>query len=238
MSSLPGGSARLDVTPAVGEYRSQRATGIVLARYRAVYIPIPKVACTSLKTVFAGVLDLQGDVHRGMAWPEVRLDELVTNLDGLFVFAFVRNPWDRLLSCYRSKIDPARPDSAFYRDGVEINFWKYGDLFRGHMTFREFVRAAAAVPEEQADMHFSSQHVHVFDPNGHRLVDFLGHFESLAQDFVEVCATIGLEAPVLPCLHRTTRGRYEDDYDSDLAELVSRRWKRDIDVFGYRFSGA
>ncbi len=80
---------------------------ILLEPYRVVYIEIPKVACTSLKVAFAHLLgisleDTGGNPHEvsfpAPLAPPSRSGPLYPDL---FCFAFVRNPWDRLVSCYR-----------------------------------------------------------------------------------------------------------------------------------------
>jgi hypothetical protein len=220
-----------------GELRGQRASGIVLTDLGAVYVPIPKVACTSLKTVCAGILGLHGNVHFEVAWPLVELELLRAEHPDAFVFSFVRNPWDRLLSCFRSKIVPGRQDEH-YRDGVEFNFWKYGSLFRGDMSFREFVQATASIPDEEADIHFGSQYRHVMDADGAVLVDFLGRFESLARDFRRVCDRLGITDVALAHLHRTDGATYATYYDPHTRDLVAERWARDVQTFAYSFESS
>jgi hypothetical protein len=82
---------------------------VLLERYRAVYIETPKVACTSIKTALAGVVgvdlgDTAGNPHEAQ-WPVPAAlpARLGPRFPDLFVFGFVRNPWDRLVSCYRDK---------------------------------------------------------------------------------------------------------------------------------------
>ena len=73
--------------------------GILLKPYRAIYISVPKVACTSFKTAFAELLGLSlekahGDPHRVWYPSPVPIESLQRYLyPGFFRFAFVRNPW-------------------------------------------------------------------------------------------------------------------------------------------------
>jgi hypothetical protein len=78
---------------------------------------------------------------------------------------------------------------------------------------------------------------YVVDLHGQLLVDFLGRYETLADDFAEACRRIGIAQPALP--HRrqaNDRGRdYRRYYSDDLAALVAQHFEPDIRRFGYRF---
>ena len=56
-------------------------------------------------------------------------------------------------------------------------------------------------------------------------------------DFAEICRRIGVPAAALPH-NRQAKDRRQDYrgyYSDDLAELVGRYFKRDIEALGYRF---
>ena len=185
--------------------RCQPAKNIVLRDHNAVFISIPKAAATSLNQAFASLLGLQGNVHFEVEFPTVSKNKIRKRFPNAFVFAFVRNPWDRLLSCFLSKIDPGLETCETFRRGVEFNFWKYGDAFRGDMSFREFVEAVVAIPDRVADIHFASQHLHL-TKGDELLVDFTGKFENLQADLETICRRLGLATLRLPHTNRTTHG--------------------------------
>lgn len=132
----------------------------------------------------------------------------------LFKFCFVRNPWDLLVSLYN--FIPTRPNHR-YRDRVAA------------LSFPEFVDEWTARPETR-------QAPRICDRQGGRLVDFVGYFETLSQDFQTVCDRIGVAAP-LPRHNRSSHADYRQFYTDDLAELVARRLAADIEFFGYEFDG-
>lgn len=102
----------------------------VSERYRAVYCPIPKVACSSLKLWWA-------DVHRGghdqfvgqdeRKFPVILHEELDREFrlfaalpslgreplksEDWFRFVFVRNPWSRLVSAFLNKFVASQPQA-------------------------------------------------------------------------------------------------------------------------------
>ena len=94
------------------------------------------------------------------------------------------------------------------------------------------------------------------DSNGRLLVDFVGRFERLQQDFDEVCQRLDIDDSELP--HRNPSNKrsrnlkrrvrnfvfrngegdkrhYTDFYDVETHEAVSRLYRRDIETFGYAF---
>jgi hypothetical protein len=215
--------------------RCQPAWNILLHEYKAIYVSIPKAACTSLKTVLADLLGLEGSVHFAARFPQVPKEDIKRKFPDYFVFTFVRNPWDRVLSCFLSKITTPGDDGPGWRNGVEFSFWKYGDVFYGGMSFSEFVKAIASIRDDQADIHFASQYLHVTDSSGRLLADCVGRFESLCHDFAEVCARVGMPKLELPHLVKTEHGHYRTYYTPESRQLVRQRYTADVNLFGYEF---
>jgi hypothetical protein len=66
------------------------------------------------------------------------------------------------------------------------------------------------------------------------LVDFVGRYENLREDFAALGRRFGVETQ-LPHVRRSERAPLGDYYDDETRELVRRRHQRDIDAFGYIF---
>jgi len=148
-----------------------------------------------------------------------------------FKFAFVRNPWDRLVSCYKSKL---------VQRGTGLRMGRYGNVsLRRGMAFEDFAKAVCRIPDELSNHHFRSQHVTICDDGPRKAVfaDFVGRFENLEKDFGFVAERIGLE-PSLPqagaSRSRDSRS-YRDFYDEKLARMVGERYREDANLFGYSF---
>jgi len=142
--------------------------------------------------------------------------------DELFKFAFVRNPWDLQVS-------------SFYHIRRERPHY-----LAGHETFEDFLRWKLD-PERPYQYHLDTsielQTDYLIDLHGELIVDFIGRYEHLEEDFTEVCGRIGIARPDLVHKRRATdRGRdYRDYYSDETAELVARHFKRDIERLGYAF---
>lgn len=213
---------------------------ILLEKYKAIYFLIPKVASSSLKKIFAEELGLEiiskrieDDIHF-VNFPFVdkaRMDKY----QDYFKFTFVRNPWDRIVSCYKNKIKSDKNFNNFeYEDGVYADFIKY-HKFRAGMTFAEFILAVNSILDEDADAHFRSQYTFITDKMGELTVNFVGKFENLNDDFLYVAKAIGLPPPKLPELMKSDRGDYKAYYDAEMKELAHQRFKKDVDILGYEF---
>ena len=215
------------------------------------YFVVQKVACSSVKTALLPLFDfgvggselVRKDgttaVHRLFADSQYELagvgfmsEYAAGRYDGYFKFAFVRNPWDRLVSCYLQKLGPGR------RRRAPLGRTQSGDKLREGMHFSEFATAVCEIPDTEANPHFRSQHIVLYGGTDSLLPDFIGRFENLQEDFARVTAKIGapdLKLPHLtPSLSRDNRS-YRDFYDERLAKMVNERYQRDIELFDYSF---
>lgn len=152
-----------------------------------------------------------------------------------FKFTFVRNPWDKVVSFYH-----------YHQErGWDIFPWKS----KNAPEFKPFVRrmfeedgGALAVDifrgrsgDTTHHLRLSSSMDWISDQDGAMLVDFIGRFENLQGDFDEVCRRAKLPQKQLPHANRSKRGTYQTYYDSQTAEIVARRFQRDLTHLGYTF---
>lgn len=171
-----------------------------------VWFQIPKVASRTIRYHLFEHSDLSFRSGSRLLPPSV--------LRGRYTFAFVRNPWDRLVSAWADKV--VRRDTYGLPDDVRA-------------SFPLFVRwIADTVDLATADRHIRHQHVMV----DRDIVDFVGRFETFSRDFDAVCRRLGLP----PCEDRrnaSPHDSYERYYDRELAALVGRLYAEDVEAFGY-----
>lgn len=211
----------------------------VVDEKKLVYISIPKVACTSIKNAILTTPDPMSqhsdamDIHhRAERFHRFRL---TAEQQKYFKFAFVRSPFDRLVSCYEDKVRrPVQHTGRYYfatRYNTVLLQRLFGGQFHPNMTFGEFVKLVHRIPDRFADGHFRSQYSMLFK-NGRPLADFVGKFESLDSDWDRLTATFGF--PSLSKRNATARQSWREYYKSpELVELVADRFKDDIREFGY-----
>ncbi len=142
--------------------------------------------------------------------------------DSLFKFAFVRNPWDLQVSSFHH-IRRERPQ-----------------FLGGHTEFEPFLRWKLD-PERPYQYHLDTsielQSDYLIDLHRKLIVDFIGRYERLHEDFATACERIGIATPALPHARKATDRRqdYRAYYRDATAELVATHFAADVELLGYRF---
>ncbi len=216
-----------------GEYASK--TFHINHDKKLIYLSNSKVACSSIKASMYKVADEAVDyraVHRiTNAQKNYELSLPWDKYPDYYKFTFVRNPFARLVSCYVNKLIEDR--KRLGRDMAYLYFEKY--LF-GYLNvdkgFHDWAARVCRIPDKYADRHFVSQSFLTHDREGHLLVNEVFKFESLSRDYEVIREKYDLEP--LPHYNKTNRGNWMDYYDEKTARRVYRRYRTDIEAFGYR----
>lgn len=222
-------------------------------RFKCVFVHIPKTAGQSVEHFFLNQHELSWKEKDKLLQskntlpdkgPE-RLSHLLaseyydcghinkSDYDNYFSFAFVRNPWERLVSEYlHKKIDKKMSLKDFVLKG-----WPEADSFSDKYR------------------HVIPQAEFLYDGAGNQLVDFIGRFENLQQDFDNVCHVLNLPDSRLPHknssysfrrlwtrrlrhlfrLNKRVKKHYSEYYDDELKSIVADIYAKDIALFGYEF---
>ncbi len=125
----------------------------------------------------------------------------------------MRNPWDWNVSFYhyvrQTPEHPLHVDASRVRDFAEFLSWR---AEHARLLQKDFVAS----------------------PEGDLLVDFVGRFENLEEDFGKVCSAIGANADLLH-LNQSRHGDYRLHYTEYTRRLVEEAWAEDVQFFGYQF---
>jgi len=181
---------------------------------------IPQFFCSKLSGMTGHKIGAKFPRHAKIIAAKEMLPREV--FEDLFKFAFVRNPWDLQVSSYHH-IRRERPQLITHVDSFEAFLrWKFDP---------------ARPPQYHADMSTELQSDYVIDLHGNTVVDFLGRYEFLAEDFETACKRISIKTPKLPHSRKAADRRkdYRDYYNDVTAQLVADHYRPDIERFGYRF---
>lgn len=148
-----------------------------------------------------------------------------SDASGAFKFAFVRNPWDRFISAF------------FCQNNVG---------FKNRDGFNEFVNECNQLNPGILDtnniesfstngvyrLHFIPQWHFLLDDHDKIGVDYIGHFESLQDDWRYVCDRLDVSPDLAHC-RATDHEHYKYYYTPESWAVVGKLYQRDITLFGY-----
>ncbi len=132
----------------------------------------------------------------------------------LFKFAFVRNPWDFELSLY--EFNRTHPEFPAHQNVIKF------------ANFEDYMMARKRDTKPQG-----AQLRYIADADNKVIVDYVGRFETLARDFADVCAKIGVQANALEKINATAHKPWQAYYTPAMFDLVREMDAADIAAFGY-----
>ena len=184
---------------------------IISHKHKFVTIDVPKTGTSSINSVLRRVVgknDFTPTMSRKMGVRHSTYEQCIKKIPSCkkyFVFAFVRNPWDRLVS-----------------------FWFY-------KKYRALRKITEDVPLRDFLLNFRTPHEQYTYIKGFGNDSFIGRFENLQQDFDIVCDRIGIPRQKLPHRNKTDHKHYTKYYDDETRQMVAEKYSKDIDHFGYEF---
>jgi hypothetical protein len=201
---------------------------------RFIYVPCPKAMSGTIDMLLGmrGVHQKMGSKIYKELKPHFRkseYDETLTRYGKLdrervFIFTFVRNPWDRILS------------AVSYIRGMKIK--GSGVKVPSHVTKERFSKfVVGPLSEHGPGLYgdFREQHPS-FEMEGDRFADFIGTYEAFEQDWRWLSKEIGLPEPsAMPHARRSKHSDYRRYYTDAAIEAVAKLYARDIEALGYKF---
>lgn len=206
---------------------------------KAAYVVVPKSACSTIKYFFGrkfGKVPLNPRKVHTHEFEKVCIHE--HRYPDYFYFSFVRNPWARLYSLYKSTLTYARRN-WIYENRTPRIFIDYPRMFHYGMDFGQFVDSICQIPDSDSDMHFRSQYTFLFSPRVGMTVDFLGRVENFGEDIDHVQRLLKIPPEKLKHLNKSSsRSEFIDAYTPRLIRKVGERYEKDIRLFRYAFPNA
>ena len=166
--------------------------------------------------------------HISIHYIQSRLDKPV--FDNLFKFAFVRNPYDRLVSEYFWKIKDN--DTRLGLNCRNIDFRTF------ILKLEEKFEYLLNFPHHEVS-HFLPQYMFICDQQDNLMVDFIWKYEDgLEKGLENLFKEIGFNESLsveLPKnnVTRHKRKKYTEYYDQETKDIVYYLYQKDFDIFGY-----
>jgi hypothetical protein len=206
---------------------------------------IPKAACSKIKIVLQHLegYALPADPLR-IHWRDTPGLPFVPSIadfataDGVailtdedwFRFTFVRNPYARLFSAYKSVVMDLDSPYIGFREAIrqQAGYPTPPGGALGRVGFADFVAYIAEQPDGQRDGHWKSQ-LGTMHPEAIHY-DFIGRVETFARDFTKVLQRF---AALSERVNTTAQVSLAAAYHKRLADLVYEIYQADFEAFDY-----
>ena len=145
-----------------------------------------------------------------------------------YKFTFVRNPYDRAVSCWNDKFKNKKPRfTACSRWGMDDK----------NLDFRKYCEKIISIGDVEANDHFRSQSycVHL---GGRMVLDWYGKIER-GSDWAALQEKLHkdykVDLPDLLQLNKVDKKHYSCYYNDYTKRLINHRYEQDISLFNYDF---
>lgn len=189
--------------------------------YKCLLVHIPKTAGTSILSALS-----DGVFFRDHCKYKVLYDASPSKFSSFFKFCFVRNPFDRAFSTYTYLKAGG--------NGTTDLYWMK-KINESYPTFEMFVMNYL----DSANIHehpiFVPQYLFIFDYKYKLMVDFVGRFETIDEDFKFVAEKIGL-VDELPHHNKSKHQKndFRNEYINDeMRQKVAGLYRKDFELLGY-----
>lgn len=214
---------------------------IISHKYKFAFIAIPKTGTESFRSKLEPLSDIDGS---NSMKSETYIHSTAINFrdffkknnwdwNTYFKFTIVRNPFATEVSQYfyikrrideHDKLTEEQQTNLPESDKNSIHWYK--------KSFEEDIKDWFCRPIYRFD---SSLLKYTHDEQGVGLLDFIGRFENLQQDFNTICDKIGITHQQLPHKNKSKHKHYTEYYDDETRKIVAEKYAKDIEYFGYKF---
>ena len=155
-------------------------------------------------------------------------------LSECYSFSFVRNPFDACVSrfSYHQREDRNSPQDLLFK--------RFSNNKKGFSSWVKSLKTEGCWYDPRFNWRatFETQKRFLSDASNDKiLVDFVGKFEHLNDDFQKICDTIGCDNN-LKGIHENPSKRksdYREYYDDEAIEIIESMYKEDLECFNYEF---
>ncbi|HEH4418405.1 TPA: sulfotransferase family 2 domain-containing protein [Campylobacter coli] len=191
-------------------------------KYKCIFIHVPKVAGSSIERVIY-------QTDKWLVGHRKANDYMMFNkerFESYFSFGFVRNPYDRVVSAYH-----------YLRNGggtLGDEKWAKENIYK-YNSFKEFVLDLKNVEIQNKILnwiHFIPQYKFLCDNEKNILVNFLGKFENLEEDFQKILKILSRKDELVH-INKSNHIDYKNYYNGAMYKIVREIYRDDFEIFDY-----
>lgn len=183
-------------------------------KHKCIIIHIPKNGGTSIEKA----IGMSGPRHLIGVNEKQRHNRV---WDNYYVFTFVRNPWDRMVSVYHYYQQNTERHNALIRKSIPNNFKKF--ILKFNQKDKDWYKPFL-IP----------QYDWIHNDKDECLVDFVGRFENYMVDVQKIFSHLKIR-PELYQYRKSNHEEYKKYYDIETFNIVRVLFEKDIEYFKYEF---
>lgn len=209
-------------------------------KHRCIFVHVPKTGGTSIASVLEERLDFSSadndtfPRHSHTCRDQHCLNVDVTDPDCFILkhqpgvninkkynnykkFAFVRNPWDLMVSSYN-----------WWTQRTTLPHRKEYGQYLLQKGFKYFIQSKANYINEMYHAGMGQKYWLTSDMT-------IGRYENIQNDFNKICNLLDIPCQQLPCKNKTQHDHYSKYYDSETIDIVTSAYIEDIRQFKYEY---
>ena len=208
--------AGTSIEKALGHFDSN--TGKVWQDHRSLRMIEQPLIIPNVFSSIENLIEVRRRIHHQflVVHPLNKLTVTKEQYSNYYKFTFIRNPWARAFSMYKNVM----------RD----NFHKKNYEIAGELSFKKFLRLHSGKGLLRPQTYW------IKDFSASITLDFIGRFETLIEDFHQVCKAMHLPQITLPHKIKGSDEDYREYYDWESIDIIDEIYQEEIKMFGYSFS--
>lgn len=180
-----------------------------------IFIHIPKTGGISIVYGLIGYFPLLNCFHKRVS----RYDKSLRERQ--FVFSFVRNPYDRIVSSYHYLIQGlGNPADNEFGASLPKDFKTFVIDYMRHID----------ISSPDLQLHLLPMTFWLNED-----IDFIGKFENLQEDYNYVCQQLNIPIHQLNKTNASDHKDYREYYDNETRQIIESIYYKDITQFNYTF---
>ena len=228
---------------------------LFLKSHNLFYAACSKNGCSKIKSILGeintGEKFIEQSPHRKentklLAINDIDNDEALNVLfgDQVFRFAFVRNPFERAISCYLNRIkelgleryDNQHSARKEHQENIDkINYWKNSPSRKvGHISFEDFIEYICQQDIYDMDRHWLPQHISIHS----EIIeyDFIGKLESFEEDISYILNKAGIDSSAIDLKSKTNETPRQAErinyfFNTNLKEIFYKKYYFDFKLY-------
>ena len=227
-------------------------------KYNIFYASCSKNACSKIKTILASLenntsYNAQSPHNKKLTGlkglTDLRHDQALDVLTskGTFRFCFVRNPFDRAISCFLNRINSlgiAPYDNPYFlladyqKNLAKIRHWRKSSginhVLSSPITFYDFINFICQQDPYEMDRHWMFQ-TDCLHPELIKY-DFIGRVENFGTDIQQLLNHVGLNYPyssIIEKVNPSIKYNRKSYFDNELKSIFVKKYHKDFTAYNY-----